>query len=165
MLSHFSHVQLFVTLWTVALQALLSMGFSRQEYWNGLPCAPPGDLPNPGIEPGFPALQADSLPLVPPRKPIIVVISSKNVQVQVQTFISTYDELPDNLQSSGQVPALTQWGICLEEKASSHSYASCTWQPPSFRPVSFYWNFQATNVSAVLTFNTSKITGFLEPGK
>ena len=50
MLSHFSHVQLFVTLLTVACQAPLSVGFSRQEYWSGLPC-PPGDLPNPGIEP------------------------------------------------------------------------------------------------------------------
>ena len=45
-----SPVRLFVTLWTVALQAPLSMGFSRQEYWSGLPCPPPGDLPNPGIE-------------------------------------------------------------------------------------------------------------------
>ena len=51
MLSHFSHVRLFVTPWTVAHQAPLSMGFSRQEYWSGLPCPPPGDLPNPGIEP------------------------------------------------------------------------------------------------------------------
>ena len=50
-LSHFSHVQLFVTPWTVACQAPLSMGFSRQEYWSGLPCPPPGDLPDPGIEP------------------------------------------------------------------------------------------------------------------
>ena len=49
MLSHFSHVSLFVTLWTIALQAPLSMGLSRQEYWSGLPC-PPGDLPDPGIE-------------------------------------------------------------------------------------------------------------------
>ena len=46
-----SRVQLFVTPWTVALQAPLSMGFSRQEYWNGLPCPPPEDLPDPGIEP------------------------------------------------------------------------------------------------------------------
>ena len=46
-----SRVQLFVTLWAVACQALLSMGFSRQEYWRGLPCPPPGDLPNPGTEP------------------------------------------------------------------------------------------------------------------
>ena len=50
-LSHFSHGRLFAALWTVARQAPLSMGFSRQEYWNGLPCPPPGDLPNPGIKP------------------------------------------------------------------------------------------------------------------
>ena len=50
MLSHFNHVQLFVTPWTVALQAPLPMGFSRQEYWRGLPCPPPGDLPDPGME-------------------------------------------------------------------------------------------------------------------
>ena len=53
MLSCFSHVQLFVTLWTISRQASQSMGFSRQEYWNGLPCTPPGDLPDPGIEPVF----------------------------------------------------------------------------------------------------------------
>ena len=50
-LRNFSHVQLCATLWTVAHQAPLSMGFSRQEYWRGLPCPPPGDLPDPGIEP------------------------------------------------------------------------------------------------------------------
>ena len=54
--SHFSGVQLFVTLWTVARQAALSMGFSGQEYWNGLPFPSPGDFPNPGIELMFPAL-------------------------------------------------------------------------------------------------------------
>ena len=51
-----NHVQLFVTPWTVAPQSPLSMGFSRQEYWSGLPFPSPGDLPNPGIEPGSPAL-------------------------------------------------------------------------------------------------------------
>ena len=61
MLSHFSHVQLFATLWTVAHQAPLSMGFSRQEYRGWLPSAPPGDLPDPGIEPPSPALQVNSL--------------------------------------------------------------------------------------------------------
>ena len=50
-LSRFSRVQLFVTPWTVARQALLSIGFCRKEYWSVLPCPPPGDLPNPGIEP------------------------------------------------------------------------------------------------------------------
>ena len=51
LLSHFSCVALFVTLWTESLQAPLSMGFPRQEYWSGLPFPSPGDLPNPGIEP------------------------------------------------------------------------------------------------------------------
>ena len=68
MLSRFYHVQLFVTPWTVAHQAPLCMGFSRQEYWSGLPCPPPGDLPDPGIEPSSlycPAWQVHSLPGVP----------------------------------------------------------------------------------------------------
>ena len=60
-----SHVRLFVTPWTVAHQAPPSMGFSRQEYWSGLPFPSPGDLPNPGIEPGCPSLQADALPSEP----------------------------------------------------------------------------------------------------
>ena len=64
----FSHVQLFATPWTVACQASPPMGFSKQEYWSGLPFPSPGDLPNPGIEPKFPALQADSLLSEPPGK-------------------------------------------------------------------------------------------------
>ena len=67
-LSSFSHVQLFATPWTVACQAPLSMGFSRQEYWSGLPFPFPGDLPDLGIEPRSPALQADSLPSESPGK-------------------------------------------------------------------------------------------------
>ena len=55
-LSHFSRIRLFVTPWTIGRQAPLSTGFWRQEYWSGLPCPPPGDLPNPGIEPVSPAL-------------------------------------------------------------------------------------------------------------
>ena len=54
MLSCFNKVQLFATIWAVACQASLSMGFSRQEYWSGLPCPPPRDIPDPGIEPAFP---------------------------------------------------------------------------------------------------------------
>ena len=64
-----SHVRLFATLWTVACQVALSMEFSRQKYWSGLPFPSPGDLPHPGIEPGSPALQADSLPSESLRKP------------------------------------------------------------------------------------------------
>ena len=59
-------VQLFATPWTVAHQAPPSMGFSRQEYWSGLPFPSPGDLPDPGIEPGSPASKADALTSEPP---------------------------------------------------------------------------------------------------
>ena len=64
-----SHVGLFKTAWTVACQAVLSMKFSRQEYWRGLPFPSPGDLPDPEFEPRSPALQADSLPPEPVGKP------------------------------------------------------------------------------------------------
>ena len=66
----FSCVRLFATPWTVAYQASPSMGFSRQEYWSGLPFPSPGDLPDPGIEPGSPALEADALTSEPPGHPI-----------------------------------------------------------------------------------------------
>ena len=68
-----SRVQLFVTPWTVAYQAPLSMGFSRQEYWSVLPFPSPGDLPDPGIKPRFPALEADALTSEPPGKPILII--------------------------------------------------------------------------------------------
>ena len=63
-----SHVQLFVTPWTVTWQAPLSMGFYRQEYWSGLPFPSLGGLPDPGAEPGSPTLQVNSLPSEPPGK-------------------------------------------------------------------------------------------------
>ena len=63
-----SLVRLFATPWAVAYQAPLSMGFSRQEYWSGLPFPSPGDLPHPGIEPKSPALQTDAVPSEPPGK-------------------------------------------------------------------------------------------------
>ena len=63
-----SRVQLFVAPWTAAHQAPLSMGFSKQESWDGWPCPSPADLPDPGMEPRSPALQAGSLPAAPPGK-------------------------------------------------------------------------------------------------
>ena len=63
-----SRVRLFATQWTVAYQAPLSVGFSRQACWSRLPFPSPGDLPDPGIKPGSPALQADALPSEPPGK-------------------------------------------------------------------------------------------------
>ena len=71
-LSHFSHILLVVTLWTVARQASLSIGFFRQEYWSGLPCPPPGDLPDPWIKPASlmsPALAGEIFTIEPPGKP------------------------------------------------------------------------------------------------
>ena len=93
MLSRFSRVRLFVTPWTVAHQGPLSMGSSSQEYWNGLPCTLPEDLPYPGIEPGAPILQADSLPSEPPgklhllRSPLILLeafLEPNSPQIRVQ---------------------------------------------------------------------------------
>ena len=73
----FSHLQLFVMLWTVAHQAPLTMELSRPEYWRGLPFPSPGDLPNPGIEPTSlvsPALAGIFFTTVPPGKPIYVCV-------------------------------------------------------------------------------------------
>ena len=67
-------VELFATQWTVAHQAPPSMGFSRQEYWSGLPFPSPGNLPNPGIEPRSPTFQADALTSEPPGKLIILCL-------------------------------------------------------------------------------------------
>ena len=68
-----SHVRLFATPWTIAYHAPQSMEFSKQEYWSGLPFSSPGDLPNPGIKPWSPTLQADALLSKPPGKPIFLL--------------------------------------------------------------------------------------------
>ena len=72
-----SHVQLFATPWTVPYQATPSMGFSRQEYWSGLPFPSPGDFPDPGIEPRSPALEADTLTSEPPNEETDKRLNSK----------------------------------------------------------------------------------------
>ena len=82
------NVWLFVTLWTIAYQAPLSMEFSRQEHWRGLPFSSPGNHPDPGIEPGSPALQGDSLPSEPPGKPY--VFSSVRSLSHVQLFATPW---------------------------------------------------------------------------
>ena len=64
-----SHVRLFVTPWTVALQALLTIGIPRPKYWNGCPFLPPGDLPHPGMEAASPALAGDFFTTEPSGKP------------------------------------------------------------------------------------------------
>ena len=73
-LSSLSRVQLFATPWAVAYQAPPTMGFSRQEYLSGLPFPSPGHLPDPGIKPRSPTLQADALSSEPPGKPLVLMI-------------------------------------------------------------------------------------------
>ena len=87
--SRFSRVRLFETPFTVTLKAPLSMGFSRQEYWSGLPCPPPGNLPNPEIEPkspGSPALLADSL--------LLIHLGSPTSMLQMGNSSEGINELP-----------------------------------------------------------------------
>ena len=87
MLSCFTRVQLFVSPWTVACQVPLSMRFSRQEHWSGLPFLSPGNLPDPGIELGSLALQADSLPSEPPGKPEFLYSKVKFLRaIQLQAW-------------------------------------------------------------------------------
>ena len=99
-LSHFSRVRLFTTLWSVARRAPLSMGFSRQDNWSGLPCSPPGDLPDPGIKPTalmFPALVVrffttgatwDALLDIWRGGEILNLICNKEMQVKIALYIT-----------------------------------------------------------------------------
>ena len=73
-----SRIRFFATPWTVDHQAPLTMGFSRHKYWSGLPFPSPGDIPDPGMEPGSPALRADSLPSAPPGKPTLILRQDVN---------------------------------------------------------------------------------------
>ena len=98
-----SHVQLFETPWTVAYQAPLSVEFSRQEYWSGLPFPSPGDLPHPGIKPGSPTLQANSLLTEPAGKPLFW---GRKVQIPVAhkaCYLAMRDEMFTFLDSKAQL--------------------------------------------------------------
>ena len=95
-----SCVQLLATPWTAAYQAPLPMGFSRQEYWSGLPFPSPGDLPSPGIELWSPTSQADILPSEPPGKPILklrVFFYVQQNRIAVIFDVSYLPNMPDSL--------------------------------------------------------------------
>ena len=113
--SCFSHVTLFVTLWTAACQAPLSIRFSRKEYWSRLPFPPPGDLSDPGIEPGSlmpPALAGRLFTLVPPGKPYIYM---ENIYVSlVRNWRRKWQPspvfLPGEPQGWGSLVGCHLWG-------------------------------------------------------
>ena len=110
--------------WTVAYQASPSMGFSRQEYWSGLPFPSPGDLPNPGIEPVSPTLQADALPSEPPGKPKNVstyLLISAAVAKSLQSCSTLCDPI-DGSPPGSHVPGILQ-ARTLEWVAISFSSA------------------------------------------
>ena len=96
-----------MTLWTVAYQPPPSMGFSRQEYWSGLPFPSPGDLPYPGIEPGSPTLGADTLTSEPPGKPKL--FAAKSLQ-SCPTLCDPIDGSPQGSPVPGILQARTlEW--------------------------------------------------------
>ena len=103
-----SRVRLFATPWTVAHQAPPSMGFSRQEYWSGMPFPSPGDLPGPGIEPRSLALQADALTAEPPGKPHV--------------HITPVAQMVKNLPAMGETQAWSLgWENPVEKGLATHS--------------------------------------------
>ena len=106
----FTCVRLFVTPQTVAYQAPLSMKFPRQDYWSGLPCPSPGDLPDPCTEPGSPAQQADSLASEPPGKFIDVLTGDQKIYVN---YIHTKTLQPSFVQLESAEPGIRAQLVCL----------------------------------------------------
>ena len=106
-----SRVRLFATPWTVAYQAPSSMGFSRQEYWSGLPFPSAGDLPDPGIEPGSPTFQADALTFEPPGKPYISSVQFSSVAQSCPTLCDPMNRSTPGLPVHHQLPEFTQTHI------------------------------------------------------
>ena len=123
MRSCFSCVWLFATLWTVAHQAPLSTRFSRPEYWIGLPRLSPGVLPDPGIEPQSPALQADSLPLGHPEStpPQITIYYFKKSHFHLSPHSNSITKerllLLYSIPKSGKCSCLT---LCIEIHHQRH---------------------------------------------
>ena len=118
MLSRLSHVWLFVTLWTVAHQAPLSIAFSRQEYWSGLPCTPPGDLLDPGIEPEsltFPALADRFFTTSATWKAHSFIIQLQNIWLKnwrSESHSVMFDSLwPHGYTVHGILQALLEWVV------------------------------------------------------
>ena len=117
-----SHVWLFATPWTVVHQVPPSMGFSRQEYRRGLPFPSPGNLPDPGIKPRSPALQADALTSEPPGKPMLIEHPIFSLSAYLPHYIL--------------IPPLLVWAMWIRDSQPGLSIrityrAFYCWTPPS----------------------------------
>ena len=128
MLSHFCE-----TLQTVAHQAPLSMGFSRQQYWSGLPLPSPEDLPNTGIKPSSPSLQADSLPSEPPEKSLPSWGATTTRKVKSQGSDSRYSP-PGDLPNPGIEPM----SLLSPALAGRFFTTSTTWEANSTHTVEYF---------------------------
>ena len=140
-----SRVQLFETLWTVAPPF---MRFSRQEFWSGLPCPSPGDLPDPGMESRSPALQADSLQSAPSGKPHIYVYTFK-MSVHFSSVTQSCPTLcdPMNCSTPGlpvyhQLPEFTQTHVHQVGDAIQPSHPLPSPSPPTPNPSQHQGLFQ-----------------------
>ena len=131
----FSSVQLFVTPWTVAYQASPSMGFSRQEYQSGLPFPSSGDLPDPGIKPGSPELQADALPSEPP-------LQFSSVAQSCPTLCDPMNRSTPGLPVHHQLPEFTQTHVHRVSDAIQPSHPLSSPSPPAPNPSQHQGLFQ-----------------------
>ena len=120
-----SHVQLFVSPWTVAYQTPPSMGFSRQEYWSRLPFPSPGDLPDSGIEPRSPALQADALPSEPTGR---LYLKLSKLQTEPTLLCGSPSPLPHSSPTWGA--QADTWEAFTPPASPVPSTSPSLWIPP-----------------------------------
>ena len=144
-----SHVQLFVSPWTVAYQAPPSMGFSRQEYWSGLPFPSPGDLPDSGIEPRSPALQADALPFEPPGR---LYLKLSTLQTE-PTLLCGYSLSPVTFLTHLGAQADT-WEAFIPLASPVPSTSPSLWiPPPNTSPPRLSWEDSKNTLLALIQFH------------
>ena len=161
MLSLFSHVWLFATLWTVAYQAPLPIGFSRQEYWSGLPCPPPEDLPDPGIKPESlkPSALAGGFFTILATCEAPYYISSVQFSSVAQSCLTLWDPInciTPGLPAHHQLPEFTQIHVHRVSDAIQPSHPLLSPSPPAPNPSQhqslFQWVNSSHEVAKVLEF-------------
>ena len=137
-----SRVRLFATPWTLAYQAPPSMGFSRQEYWSGLPFPSPGDLPNPGIKPRSLTLQADALPSEPQEFAHRSTKTFSSVTQSCPTLCDPMNHSMPGLPVHRQLPEFTQTHVHQVSDAIQPSHPLLFPSPPAPNPSQHQGLFQ-----------------------